>query len=90
VRLGQRDVDSLLEAAPSSALVPAPCMRTRNSFFIRLLASDSPSDREPARASISSMKMMDGLLSCAISKRLRTRRSDSPSHLETRSEEEIE
>lgn len=38
----------------------------------------------------SSMKMMAGASSLAISKRFRTRRSDSPCHLETRSAEETE
>jgi hypothetical protein len=36
------------------------------------------------------MKTMEGFFSRASSNRLRTRRSDSPCHLETRSEEETE
>mmetsp|Transcript_27287 Transcript_27287/g.91293 ORF Transcript_27287/g.91293 Transcript_27287/m.91293 type:complete len:216 (-) Transcript_27287:251-898(-) len=65
-------------------------MRTRNSFLRRRLPSDSPSPRSPQRASISSMNIMAGLCSAAISKRLRTSFSDSPTHLETRSEEDTE
>lgn len=39
---------------------------TKNSVFIRLLASDSPSPLVPVNESISSMKMMDGFCSRAI------------------------
>lgn len=39
---------------------------TKNSVFIRLLASDSPSLRDPASESTSSIKMIDGFASRAI------------------------
>lgn len=55
-----------------------------------LAASDSPSPREEHSASISSMNTIDGALSLAIVKSWLTSFSDSPSHFETRSEDEIE
>lgn len=69
---------------------PTPCIWTRNSVFILLADSDSLSDREEQRESISSMKIILGLCSLASSKRFFTSFSDSPSHFETRSEEETE
>ena len=57
----------------------------------RRLASDSPpSPRAPHSASISSMKMMEGLCSRAIVKSWLTSFSDSPIHLDTRSSDEME
>ena len=58
--------------------------------MILLADSDSLSDLDEQRESISSMKTMEGLCSRAISKRFLTSFSDSPSHLLTRSDEEIE
>ncbi|KAH9424347.1 hypothetical protein DERP_004529 [Dermatophagoides pteronyssinus] len=52
--------------------------------------SDSLSERDEHNESISSMKIILGLFSRAISKRLLTNFSDSPSHLDTRFEEETE
>mmetsp|Transcript_47027 Transcript_47027/g.124591 ORF Transcript_47027/g.124591 Transcript_47027/m.124591 type:complete len:342 (-) Transcript_47027:41-1066(-) len=69
---------------------PTPCIWTRNSVLMRRPASDSPLSREPQRESTSSMKMIDGLFSRADSNRPRTKRSDSPIHLLTKSEEEME
>lgn len=46
-------------------------------------------NRAVHKESISSMNMMDGLDSRAISNICRTRRSDSPCHLDTKSEEDI-
>lgn len=58
--------------------------------MILLADSDSLSDLDEQSESISSMKTMEGLCSRAISKRFLTSFSDSPSHLLTRSDEEIE
>lgn len=52
--------------------------------------SDSLSDREEQRESTSSMKMMLGLCCLASSNRFLTSFSDSPSHLDTRSDEDTE
>lgn len=66
-------------------------MRMRNSVLMRLVASFSPpSPRAPHSESTSSMKMTEGAFSAARSNSWRTRRSLSPSHLETKSEEEME
>ena len=62
----------------------------RNSVLILLADSDSESLLADVKESTSSMKMMDGLWSLAISKRLRTSFSDSPNHLDTKSDEETE
>mmetsp|Transcript_5634 Transcript_5634/g.11914 ORF Transcript_5634/g.11914 Transcript_5634/m.11914 type:complete len:319 (+) Transcript_5634:421-1377(+) len=70
--------------------LPTPSICTRNSVLIRRAESFSPSDREPHKESISSMKMIAGVFSRAISNKLRTRRSLSPCHLETRSDEDTE
>ena len=53
--------------------LPTPSICTRNSVLIRRAESFSPSDREPHKESISSMKMIAGVLSRAISNKLRTR-----------------
>lgn len=45
---------------------------------------------DPAKESISSINMTEGLLFLAISNRVRMSLADSPTHLETRSEEETE
>lgn len=52
--------------------LPTPCICTRNSFFILLVESLSPSERFEHKESISSMKMIDGFFSRAISKRFLT------------------
>lgn len=57
--------------------VPSIC--TRNSVLIRRADSLSPSFRDPHNESTSSMKMMAGRFSRAISKRLRTNLSHCPS-----------
>ena len=49
-----------------------PCIWTRNSVLMRRADSDSVSERVPHSESTSSMKMMVGLLSRAISNRLLT------------------
>ena len=50
-----------------------------------------PSDLLPQRESTSSIKMMERpSASRAISNKFLTKRSDSPCHLETKSEDEIE
>jgi hypothetical protein len=61
------------------------CICTRNSVLILLADSDSLSDLLLVRESISSMKMMLGFCSLAISNRFFTNFSLSPSHLDTRS-----
>mmetsp|Transcript_5117 Transcript_5117/g.18310 ORF Transcript_5117/g.18310 Transcript_5117/m.18310 type:complete len:274 (-) Transcript_5117:113-934(-) len=72
------------------ASLPTPCICTRISVLIRRDASLSPpSPRAPHSASISSIKMIDGLRSLAIVKSWFTSFSDSPIHFETRSEEEM-
>ena len=48
-----------------------------------------PADLRRRRASISSMKMMDGRVSLARLNSLATRSSDSPTHLERRSAADI-
>mmetsp|Transcript_93495 Transcript_93495/g.227147 ORF Transcript_93495/g.227147 Transcript_93495/m.227147 type:complete len:222 (-) Transcript_93495:525-1190(-) len=69
---------------------PTPSIWARNSVLMRRAASDSPdSPRAPQRESTSSMKMIEGLFSRAISNKLLTSRSLSPIHLETRSDEEM-
>ena len=58
---------------------------------MRRADSDSePSPRAPHSESISSMNTMAGLFSRAMSNSVFTSRSDSPCHLDTRSEEETE
>lgn len=69
---------------------PTPCICTKNSVLIRLALSLSVSDREEHRESTSSIKMMLGLCCRASSNKFLTNFSDSPSHLETRSEEDTE
>ena len=71
-------------------LLPTPCICTKNSVLILLAESFSPSLRCPQSESISSMKMIEGLRSLAMLKSCLIKRSDSPIHLETRSEEEME
>ena len=51
---------------------PTPFICTRNSVLMRLDPSDSASFRELASESISSMKIIDGLFSRAISNSCRT------------------
>jgi len=75
---------------PTPLLAWLPSIWTRNSVFTRLVASFSPSDRCPAKESISSIKMIAGLESEAIWNRDRTSFSDSPTYFEIRSEELIE
>lgn len=58
---------------------------TRNSVLILLLDSLSPSDRAVQRESISSMKMMLGFDSRAISNICFTNRSDSPLRMKRKS-----
>lgn len=67
-----------------------PCIWTRNSVFILRADSDSLSDLDEQSESTSSMKMMLGLCCLASSNRFLTSFSDSPSHLDTRSDEETE
>lgn len=57
---------------------------------MRLEASLSPSPLVPAKESTSSMNMIAGLFSLAIVKSCLTRRSDSPIHLLTRSDDDTE
>ena len=72
---------------PVSSL-PTPCICTRNSVLIRRLASLSPSPLVPHSESTSSMNTIDGLFSRARVNSCLTRRSLSPIHLLTRSEED--
>mmetsp|Transcript_4290 Transcript_4290/g.5123 ORF Transcript_4290/g.5123 Transcript_4290/m.5123 type:complete len:210 (+) Transcript_4290:675-1304(+) len=74
------------------SFLPTPSICTKNSVLIRLAESDSPSVRLPHKESTSSMKIMARPPgdSRANSNKLRTSRSDSPCHLETRSEEDTE
>jgi hypothetical protein len=67
-----------------------PCIWTRNSVLILRADSDSLSERDEQRESTSSMNMILGLCCLASSNRFFTSFSDSPSHLETRSEDETE
>mmetsp|Transcript_126276 Transcript_126276/g.188443 ORF Transcript_126276/g.188443 Transcript_126276/m.188443 type:complete len:253 (-) Transcript_126276:90-848(-) len=76
-------------STPSCEL-PTPCICTRNSVLIRRALSLSLSDRALHNESISSRKMMAGLLSLANSNIPRTSFSLSPRYFETRSEEAIE
>lgn len=71
-------------------LLPTPCIWTRNSVLILLEVSFSPSFLDPQRESISSMKIIAWSCSLAIVNNYFTSFSDSPSHLETKSEDEIE
>mmetsp|Transcript_475 Transcript_475/g.1217 ORF Transcript_475/g.1217 Transcript_475/m.1217 type:complete len:267 (-) Transcript_475:413-1213(-) len=80
----------MLVAPRTSTPSGAADMRTSSSFFRRRDASDSESERLEQRASTSSMKTMEGVRCDADSKSARTSFSDSPTHLETRSDEEIE
>ena len=68
----------------SSRLVPAPSSCTRNSVFIRLELSWSPSPRAESNESTSSRKMTLGWRSRAILKSARTIFSDSPTYFEVR------
>mmetsp|Transcript_95958 Transcript_95958/g.277106 ORF Transcript_95958/g.277106 Transcript_95958/m.277106 type:complete len:280 (-) Transcript_95958:114-953(-) len=73
-----------------SRLLPTPSICAKNSVLILRAASDSPdSPRAPHSESTSSMKMMAGRFSRAISNKLRTSFSDSPIHLDTRSEDDM-
>mmetsp|Transcript_57283 Transcript_57283/g.165988 ORF Transcript_57283/g.165988 Transcript_57283/m.165988 type:complete len:280 (+) Transcript_57283:407-1246(+) len=73
-----------------SRLLPTPSICAKNSVLIRLAASDSPdSPRAPQSESTSSMKMIAGLLSLAISNKFLTSFSLSPIHFDTRSDEEM-
>lgn len=87
-----RVYDNLVGVTFCSHAVPTmPPMRIRNSVLIRFVASFSPpSPRAPHSESTSSMKMTDGAFSIARSKSCLTSRSLSPSHLDTRSDDEIE
>mmetsp|Transcript_1583 Transcript_1583/g.3723 ORF Transcript_1583/g.3723 Transcript_1583/m.3723 type:complete len:238 (-) Transcript_1583:259-972(-) len=80
--------------APSMSIpvvsFPTPCIWTRNSVFILLLDSDSPSPREPHIESISSINTTLGDCSLATVKRFFTIFSLSPCHFDTRSEEDRE
>lgn len=67
-----------------------PCIWTRNSVLILLADSDSLSERDEQSESTSSMNMILGLCCLANSNRFFTSFSDSPSHLDTRSEDETE
>ena len=66
------------------------CIWTRNSVFTRRDDSASPSERLPHNESISSMKMIEGFRSRAISNRFFTSFSLSPCHLEMRSDDDTE
>lgn len=57
---------------------------------MRRADSDSLSERDEHKESISSMKIILGLCSLASSNKFLTNFSDSPSHFETKSEEETE
>lgn len=67
-----------------------PCICTRNSVLILLADSDSLSERDEQRESISSMNMILGLCVLANSNKFLTNFSDSPSHLDTKSEDDTE
>ena len=67
-----------------------PCICTKNSVFIRRADSDSLSERDEQSESTSSINIMLGLCCLANSKRFLTSFSDSPNHLDTRSEDETE
>lgn len=67
-----------------------PCIWTRNSVLILLADSDSLSERDEQSESTSSMNMILGLCCLANSNRFFTSFSDSPSHLDTKSEDETE
>eukprot|EP00732_Lithocolla_globosa_P004950 Lithocolla_globosa_v1_NODE_4800_length_1361_cov_23.837796.p2 type:complete len:138 gc:universal NODE_4800_length_1361_cov_23.837796:454-867(+) len=64
---------------------PTPFIWIKNSVLILREASLSPSPRAPQTESISSIKIIAGLFSLAIWKRLFTNRSLSPIHFDTRS-----
>mmetsp|Transcript_4736 Transcript_4736/g.16654 ORF Transcript_4736/g.16654 Transcript_4736/m.16654 type:complete len:247 (-) Transcript_4736:192-932(-) len=91
-RMAGSSTQGMLEApstnTPVSSLVATPFICTRNSVLMRLADSLSWSLRALHSESISSIKMIAGFCSRAISNRLRTSFSLSPSHLETRSEED--
>ena len=99
-----KKISKLLPSTPSLS-TPTPCIWTRNSVLMRRAASDSLSLRDETNESISSMKMILkclikkwvefqnlylGLFSRAIWNKLFTNFSDSPSHLDTRSELEMD
>ena len=100
----KRDVESLLESPPDGSIKPpgtavAPSTTmpslstpicTRNSALMCLVVSFSKSDCELQRESTSSMKMTAGLLALASSNRFFVSFPLSPTHLVTRSEEEME
>merc|ERR1719378_850861 len=73
-----------------SLSTPTPCICTRNSVLIRLADSLSLSLRDEHNESTSSINIMEGLCSRAIWKSVFTSLSDSPSHLETKSDDDTE
>lgn len=70
-----------------SLSLPTPCICTRNSVLTRRADSDSLSLRDEQSESTSSMKMILGFCARASSNKFFTSFSDSPSHLESRSDE---
>ena len=73
-----------------SMLLPTPYICTRNSVFILLEESFSPSERDPHRESTSSMNIIEGFFSLAIVNSYLMSFSDSPIHLLTKSDELME
>lgn len=69
---------------------PTPSIYTRNSVLILRDDSASPSVLLPQSESTSSIKIRAGFFSLAISNKFLTSFSDSPYHLLTKSEDEIE
>lgn len=63
-----------------------PCICTNNSVFIRFAPSESLSDLDNIRQSISSIKIMFGFLSLAIINRFLIKLSESPWYLDVKSE----
>lgn len=68
----------------------SPCICTKNSVLILLALSDSLSDLDEQSESTSSMKIMLGLCALANSNRFLTSFSDSPSHFDTKSDDDTE
>mmetsp|Transcript_24543 Transcript_24543/g.50702 ORF Transcript_24543/g.50702 Transcript_24543/m.50702 type:complete len:214 (+) Transcript_24543:1013-1654(+) len=73
---------------PSIVLL-TPCICTKNSVFMRRDDSDSPSERLPHIESISSINMIACSSARDSSNSVLTSFSDSPCHLDTRSDDEI-
>mmetsp|Transcript_12141 Transcript_12141/g.21592 ORF Transcript_12141/g.21592 Transcript_12141/m.21592 type:complete len:261 (-) Transcript_12141:158-940(-) len=73
---------------PSIVLL-TPCICTRNSVLMRREDSDSPSERLPHMESISSINMIACSSARESSNSVLTSFSDSPCHLDTRSDDEI-